>query len=359
MAYDPFARGPHVVGVSTEVWTDDERDRPLTVEVWYPADAPTNADLDPATQDAYPPVWSPAPGELVRQAAVRDADPAEIDTNFVLFSHGYAGFRREATFICTHLASHGYVVASADHTGSASDDVDAFLADPESVAVDPRITMANDRLGDVPFLIADATERGYARGPVGVCGISLGGWTTLSAPAVEPRVAALAALCPAGGRSPALGEPNPLRDLLGVEWGRPVPTLQMVADRDAWLPLYGQFELLDRVPGPARMVILRNADHNHFVDDIPTSHTWYREITTALAASEKSGEANWAAIAESIAPIEELVDPDTAYALWRGLTVAQFDAHLRKNLAARELLTHGIRAAGERLGGRVFTLTPW
>jgi predicted dienelactone hydrolase len=34
----------------------------------------------------------------------------------VLYSHHSAGHRRAATFLCTHLASHGYVVAAPDHS---------------------------------------------------------------------------------------------------------------------------------------------------------------------------------------------------------------------------------------------------
>jgi hypothetical protein len=34
-----------------------------------------------------------------------------------VFSHGYGAHRRQSTFFCTHLLSHGYVVAM-DHTGN-------------------------------------------------------------------------------------------------------------------------------------------------------------------------------------------------------------------------------------------------
>jgi len=32
----------------------------------------------------------------------------------------FGGHRRQSTFFCTHLASHGYVVAAADHTGNTT-----------------------------------------------------------------------------------------------------------------------------------------------------------------------------------------------------------------------------------------------
>lgn len=34
----------------------------------------------------------------------------------IVFSHYSGGHRRSATFLCTHLASHGYVVAVLDHS---------------------------------------------------------------------------------------------------------------------------------------------------------------------------------------------------------------------------------------------------
>jgi hypothetical protein len=104
------------------------------------------------------------------------------------------------------------------------------------------------------------------------------------------------------------------------------------------------------------MVILLDADHNHFVDDIPTSHTWYRELTYTLAKVYPDGEANWKAIAQSILPIEDLVDPEVAYALWRGLTVAHFDATLRRSPDAVDLLENRLRHEARRLGATVLTI---
>ena len=36
----------------------------------------------------------------------------------IVFSHGNSGFRRQSTFLTTHLASRGFVVAAPDHTGN-------------------------------------------------------------------------------------------------------------------------------------------------------------------------------------------------------------------------------------------------
>ena len=89
-------------------------DRALTVELWHPAAAGTEAGTtyDVTIRD----------GEKVatlRGAASRDAAPA-ADGPFplVIISHGYPGNRYLLAHLGEHLASHGYVVASIDHLES-------------------------------------------------------------------------------------------------------------------------------------------------------------------------------------------------------------------------------------------------
>ena len=141
MTYDPFERGPFPVGVHTQTWHDVERDRPLTVEIWYPASEDYRGrDRDPATWDTYVPVWAAdsteAISELAHQEAVRDAEWSRQQSEWplVLLVHGWAGFRQESSFLGTHLASRGYVVVSPDVAGSTWTHVDAFLTgcEPQS-----------------------------------------------------------------------------------------------------------------------------------------------------------------------------------------------------------------------------------
>ena len=362
--YDPFARGAHPVGVRSDTWTDPSRDRALPVEIWYPAaSAHAGQDLDPSQQDAYPAIWitedmDPDNPPLIPQQAVRDAAPAALPGQLILFAHGYAGHRREATYLCTHLASHGYVVVSADHLGFTSWEVDAMMADdaPIDMAAN-RHQMGIDRLGDVPFLVAAATEHGYAQpGPIGVVGISLGGWTALISPAVEPRVTSIVPLCPAGGRSPIQPNGGGLRALLDLDWSPDVACLLGVADRDSWLPLYGQLDTFAKLKGPSRALILQDADHNHFCDGIEVGHAWFKELTLANAEILGTEEVDWVGIARTIPPFEELVAPDAAYALWRGASVAHFDATLRASHDAGDLLAQSLVQEAARVGARVLMM---
>ncbi|MEM7289299.1 MAG: dienelactone hydrolase, partial [Pseudomonadota bacterium] len=90
-------------------------DRPLTVEVWYPAaEGTSGSNVSKAfLRDAKTEV------ELVGKS-MREAAPAANGTAYplVLISHGYPGNRFLLSHLAENLASKGYVVASIDHTDS-------------------------------------------------------------------------------------------------------------------------------------------------------------------------------------------------------------------------------------------------
>src|SRR5262249_19131721 len=111
MTYDPFQRGKYPVGVRTVEVTDTSRDnRQLMVEIWYPAtDKYLGKDLAEATKDSFE-IVSTMP--KFTQPAVRDAAPQTGHFPLIMFNHGALGHRRVNTLLCTHLASHGYVVAA-------------------------------------------------------------------------------------------------------------------------------------------------------------------------------------------------------------------------------------------------------
>ena len=347
MSYDPFERGHLPVGVRTEAWHDEQRNRALTVEVWYPArDEHRGQDLNEGSQDAFTVEgMSGGDGSRARQAAVRDARPRTETFPAILLVHGYAGHRRESSFMGTHLASHGFLVVSADHAGSTYKDIVSVM---ESARAEGRqITRAElmpdlfvDRKGDVPFLLDQAVARlGAEPTRMGITGASLGGWTSVMAPGVEPRIKAIAPMCPSGGETPVYPRgKNYARDALDFAWGSDVATLFMVADRDSWLPLYGQLELFGRVPGAKRMVILRRADHQHFIDDIAYGHEFLRDFTRSLADIEAEGSVDWGAIASTIAPYSEMCPGDHAQLCWRGVCAAHMDAQVKQSAAASAFL---------------------
>jgi predicted dienelactone hydrolase len=110
---DPEAPGPYAVGVTTFEFID-RRGKELTVEVWYPA--------------VVEPGMSPSPYEptILTAAAIRDVAPDLRGAPYPLlgFSHGMAGIRFQSVTLTEHLASHGYVVVSPDHTNNTFLDLD-------------------------------------------------------------------------------------------------------------------------------------------------------------------------------------------------------------------------------------------
>src|SRR5207237_2603487 len=110
---------------------------------------------------------------------------------------------------------------------------------------------------------------------IGIVGHSFGGWTALAATEVERRIRAVVALAPGGSSQP---KPGMLRVKLNFNWGRDVPTLYLVAENDISLPLAGMYEIFERTPATKQMVILRRADHMHFMDNVEELHETVRKM---------------------------------------------------------------------------------
>jgi predicted dienelactone hydrolase len=253
----------------------------------------------------------------------------------MLRSHSSGGNRRSATFLCTHLSSHGYVVAAVDHWEVVAPR--PTVTTEEQLAARIGALIAN-RVPDICLLLDHLLDGGLWRsadldaGRVGIVGHSFGGWTALATPDVEPRVTAVVALAPGGSAKP---KPGIIPAKLNFRWDRKVPTLYLAADRDTSTPLDGIEELFERTPQPRQMVVLHQADHLHFVDDVEQAH----EATRAMTFD---GVAAW--IPKAMPPMAELCSGDQAHLFTRGLTLCHFDAVLKRNPAAERLLAGDINA---------------
>ncbi|GAB2575810.1 alpha/beta hydrolase family protein [Spirosoma areae] len=144
-APDLAARGSYGVGVRTlklihhaqldVLHTKESKpplyDRPLTVEVWYPARSSTN-QLAKVTYESVlgrfndpkrPLIPFTFPGRAVRDAL---PDSREGPYPLIIVSHGYPGSRLLLTYLTENLASKGYVVVAIDHTESTYSDLAGF-----------------------------------------------------------------------------------------------------------------------------------------------------------------------------------------------------------------------------------------
>lgn len=327
--YDPFGRGRFPVGVRTIHAIDTARSRLFPCEIWYPATVQhAGQELSPATQDIFTVRGTPR-----TQTAVRGAAAAPGSYPLIVFSHASGHHRRGATFLCTHLGSHGYVVAAMDHSEivaaeleTTDDETDQQRAARFEAVIASRVPDVRFLLDHLLTILACDSDAHIDRTRIGIVGHSFGGWTALAAPAVEGRIRVVVGLAPAGSSK---RKPGILPVTLDFRWGRDVPTLYLVAENDVSLPLDGMYELFDRTPGTKRMVILRRADHAHFMDDVEEVHENVRKTPF-------TGDLAW--LPREMRPITELCSGEQAHVFVRGLTLCHLDATLNRHEGARRFL---------------------
>lgn len=138
-------RGEHKVGVRTLDFVNPKQidilnakegiaplyDRPLKIEVWYPAMLHGNT----TEVVVYDQVMGSSNDEkrplipfTFKGRAAKDASPLSKDDPFplVIVSHGYLGSRLLLTYLTENLASKGYIVVAIDHTDSTFKDAGGF-----------------------------------------------------------------------------------------------------------------------------------------------------------------------------------------------------------------------------------------
>lgn len=163
--------GPHAVG-----------HRPLEVEgldatLWYPAVEPGSVGVSEAFLDeraaSYDALLADAPCASTQTRSAPDALAAEGAFPLVVFSHCHECVRFSSFTVAERLASHGFVVAAADHAGNTLwDGLDGtgLPLDEETLAV--RVEQ-HGRLLDVALDLPEVD-----RGAVGAFGHSFGSVTT-------------------------------------------------------------------------------------------------------------------------------------------------------------------------------------
>lgn len=139
------ARGEYQVGVQTLKLVNKDQidvlnskdgidplyDRPITVEVWYPATITAETEILVTYEDVLGTANNPKRPLIpftFQGRSVRDAKPLAVDRPFplVIVSHGYVGSRFLLTYLTENLASKGYVVVAIDHTESTYRDAAPF-----------------------------------------------------------------------------------------------------------------------------------------------------------------------------------------------------------------------------------------
>lgn len=280
---DPLQMGPYPVGVTTTVFVDHSRTdaatkepRTLVTEIWYPAtddarNLPQNkfsdfipGGLTPQFESFLKLAYKMSAAEvdaLFWNQAVRDARVRAGKFPLVVFSHGNGGTRHQNTFWCDYLASHGYVIVSADHTANAR--VTIIKGKPILYQNDQRANSAVDRPKDMSFLLdqmilwnggADSRFSGKLDlNKVTAAGMSFGSMTAIVVADQDPRFKAVLAMS---------GAPEDHSNLT-------VPTLRMLGAEDMTIKAEGNARIRAqhaKHTGPSFLLELKNGGHYSFTD---------------------------------------------------------------------------------------------
>jgi predicted dienelactone hydrolase len=160
-APSPIVEVVENIGVHTEKFEDEKRDRPILVEIWYPTDraAPVDRPEDPA--------WE-------HPKEIRDAPPRAGKYPLIMMSHGHGGDRRDRSWLVEYLVKSGYIVASVEHYGNSWRSYNPLLS-----------LRFWERARDVTFAITSLLKDPYFKNQIdpnriGFVGYSLGGMTGLA-----------------------------------------------------------------------------------------------------------------------------------------------------------------------------------
>ncbi len=206
-APDLATRGSYTVGVRTvEVIHKDQVDvlnskdsidplynRPLTLEIWYPAENDGNTE-ELVVYDQVMGLNGNPKRPLIpftfQGRAIRDAVPLKEVNPYplVIVSHGYPGSRLLLTYLTENLASKGYVVVAIDHTESTYRDLAGFqstlLNRPKDIlfVLDQMAHFSINEKDYFLFGIVDANNSaliGYSMGGYGVLNTVGAGFSNL------------------------------------------------------------------------------------------------------------------------------------------------------------------------------------
>lgn len=320
------AHGDYAVGVRTFRLSDPDRidilnvtedaiptyDRPLTVELWYPAAEGTASGTvyDTVIRDGQT-------ATQLQGMAARDATPISGETfPVVVISHGYPGNRMLMSHLGENLASKGYVTVSIDHTDSTYSDQSAFGSTLVNRPLDQRFVL--DQMGEADVIGADiaaiadtsnAAVIGYSMGgygaliyggagvtqtsvdyswgaPRGLLGAHLAGSDTHAALTDDPRLKALIAIGP-WGRNRAFWDADGMSGI-----SRPLLLIAGGADDVSEYP--AMRAMFDEATGTDRHLLTFNhANHNAAAPMPAPEEAWQPVETLDFVPFEHYADAVW------------------------------------------------------------------
>ncbi|MGB0100636.1 MAG: dienelactone hydrolase family protein [Nocardioides sp.] len=248
--------GPYLVGERTVKLKKSG----IPIEIWYPARKRDAIGQPGGSYDVVD--WLPSflqalvpEGESVSypSGGVRRVEVANKKFPLVVFSHGFAGFRTQSSFLTSALASWGFVVAAPEHPSRNVTKVLGGPAGPTTDVQDLRRTIALVKR-------RSATKGNWLKGHVdssriGAVGHSAGGRAVETLATVDKRVDTFVGM--AGASTGALGEGAAVPEQ---------PGMLITGADDAIVRLDRMEAAYDALTGPKRFVQLENSGHLVFSD---------------------------------------------------------------------------------------------
>jgi len=268
----PDRSGIYAVGHETVAITDSSSGKVITADLWYPA-------VDGATGTATR--YALLPTAYFDSKVAIEGAPINTMGNFpfVVYSHGSGGQSFVASFLTEDIASHGYVVLSANHDGntaadqllgrSVSQDQNDFLRPTVVKTLIDWATAQSSGAGSSTLSPSSYPKLKGAIDPnrIGLVGHSYGGYTVLatagghSGPAgtiaPDPRIKAVVGQAPYTRR---LSD----SELAGIK----IPVMLMVGTKDITTPLELDSQRpFDLISGPpVVLVVMTDAAHQSYTD---------------------------------------------------------------------------------------------
>jgi predicted dienelactone hydrolase len=198
--------GPHWVG-TREFVIGRNTERPLDVTVWYPA-INFNMVAEDVNYTYKPP---PLRSVTVPGHAIADAYPVYPGGPYplVLVSHGTDMNRFNLNYLSEHLASHGFVVMAANHTGNATGDAQFPFQDYTDSIAAAMVHRPRDIRRQIDFAAELAGKSGAFPGlidmeHIAVLGHSYGGYTALAAAGARVNLTGSRQWCKSVENEPAV-----------------------------------------------------------------------------------------------------------------------------------------------------------
>ena len=262
----PARSGTYAVGHDTISIPDPATGKTISADLWYPA--ADGATGTPTRYSLLPTAYFDSK-VAIEKAPINNAGSFP----FVVYSHGSGGQSFVASFLTEDIASHGYVVLSANHAGNTAADqlLGTSVPEDQNDFLRPNVVEA-----EINWALAQASGSASAypalKGAIdekriGLVGHSYGGYTALATvgghtgPAgttkPDPRIKAVVGQAPYTRR---LSD----SELAGIK----IPVMLMVGTKDITTTLAKDSQRpFDLITGPpVVLVVMTDAAHQSFTD---------------------------------------------------------------------------------------------